>query len=111
MKALIYSVLIAAVGAAGVAYAQAPTGAEEGKVEMPGANWLFVQTADSITTDGKTIYELSEVGNYADGVLFKVEMQVDPDNVQDAFDAMQDEIEVDGDAPFVFDGEFPEMNE
>lgn len=55
MKALIYSVLIAAVGAAGVAYAQAPTGAEEGRVEMPGANWLFVQTADSITTDGKTI--------------------------------------------------------
>ena len=55
MKAVICSVLFAALGIAGSAYAQAPTGAEEGKIDMPGANWLFVQTADSITTDGKTI--------------------------------------------------------
>jgi hypothetical protein len=54
MKGLICSVLFAAM-AAGGAYAQGSTGAEEGRTEMPGANWLFVQTADSITTDGKTI--------------------------------------------------------
>jgi hypothetical protein len=63
------------------------------------------------SADGSTIYELSEVGQYKDGVLFKVEMQVDPANVQDAFAAMQDEIQVDGDAPFVFDGDFPEVDE
>jgi hypothetical protein len=46
MKTLICSVLLAVVGAAGSAYAQSTAGAEEGRIEMPGANWLFVQTAE-----------------------------------------------------------------
>jgi hypothetical protein len=55
MKTLICTVLLVAVGAVNGANAQGAAGAEEGRIEMPGANWLFVQTADSITTDGKTI--------------------------------------------------------
>ncbi len=65
MKAVICSVLLAAAGAVGVAYAQHSTvgggvyaqdpKGEEGKVDMPAANWLFVQTAASVTTDGKSI--------------------------------------------------------
>ena len=63
------------------------------------------------TTEGKQIYELIEVGEYDDGVLFKVEMQANPGNAEDAFDVIQDEIELDGESPFLFADVFPEAED
>lgn len=53
MKRLILGALLAAVCVAGSAFAQGakPANTEE----MQGANWLFVQVADSVVVDDKTI--------------------------------------------------------
>lgn len=53
MKAAIFGALFAMVGAIGIANAQAPKPANT--EEMKPANWLFVQVADSVTVDAKTI--------------------------------------------------------
>lgn len=55
MKSLIYGALIALVGAVGIANAQTPAARPAGTEEMKPANWLFVQVADSVTVDDKTI--------------------------------------------------------
>jgi hypothetical protein len=62
------------------------------------------------TVDGTEMYVLSEVVVYDEDeeVLMKVEMIVDPADAQDVFDLIQDDIEVDGDVPFLYDGEFPD---
>lgn len=53
MKSLIYGALFAMVGAVGLAQAQ--TSKPANVIDMPPANWLFVQVADSVTIDEKTI--------------------------------------------------------
>lgn len=54
MKSFIYGALIALVGAVGIANAQTPA-IPAGAEPMKPANWLFVQVADSVTVDDKTI--------------------------------------------------------
>ena len=54
MKALVCGALFAAFGMIAGAAAQDPNTKEEGRVDMPAANWLFVQTAASVSSDGKT---------------------------------------------------------
>lgn len=55
MKAAFYGALLAAVCAIGGAQAQTAPAKPGNTEEMKPANWLFVQVADSVTVDDKTI--------------------------------------------------------
>lgn len=55
MKLLKYGVLLVSLCLSGGAVAQEAKDLPEGSVPMPPANWLFVQTADAIASDGKTL--------------------------------------------------------